>query len=46
MKISKEQLAEELRIICRDEFEAIVSGRGDKITLQFHTGQKFIISIE
>ena len=46
MKITKEQLAEELKIICKDEFNGIVNGEGNKILLNFETEQKFIVEVK
>ena len=46
MKIEKENLTDEIQILLKDFFEAIISKNENNITMQFMNGQKFSVSIE
>jgi hypothetical protein len=46
MKIEKENLTDEIQILLKDFFEAIISKNENNITMQFMNGQKFPVSIE
>ena len=46
MKIEKENLTDEIQILLKDFFDAIISKNENNITMQFMNGQKFSVSIE
>ena len=46
MKIGKENLTDEIQILLKDFFNAIISKNENNITMQFMNGQKFSVSIE
>ena len=46
MKIEKEDLTDEIQILLKDFFDAIISKNENNITMQFMNGQKFSVSIE
>lgn len=46
MKITKEQLLEEMKIALSDEFEAEVLESEGRLTIEFGSGQTFDVSVE
>ena len=46
MKIQKELFMDELQVVLKDEFTAVVSKNGNKLILKFLNGQEFTLIVK
>lgn len=45
MRVTKEELLQELKVLMEDEFVAEIKEEDEKISLKFLSGQKFYVEI-